>query len=195
MTYKQLLSILAIVLTFISFFPYIRSTMLGQVKPHVFSWIIWGITTLAVFAAQLQDRGGAGAWPIGVSGLITMYVAFSAYLKKSEIIITKTDWIFLALALFSLPLWYLTADPLSAVILLTLVEVLGFGPTIRKAYYFPFEESLSFFIIIIIRYLVSMAALDNYSLTTVLFPTAASISCFLLVLIVLYRRRTVGATR
>lgn len=191
MTYKELLSIIAIVLTFISFFPYIRSIMLGQVKPHVFSWVIWGVTTLAVFAAQLQGQGGAGAWPIGVSGLITMYVAFIAYLKKSDSIITRTDWIFLVLAMLSLPLWYITADPLSAVILLTFVEVLGFGPTLRKAYHFPFEKSLFFFLLIIIRYLVSIVALEHYSLTTVLFPAVASISCLLLVIVVIYRRRAV----
>lgn len=189
MTYKEVLSIIAIVLTFISFFPYIRSIKYGQVKPHVFSWVIWGITTLAVFSAQLQDQGGAGAWPIGVSGLITMYVAFIAYLKKSDSIITGTDWIFLALAMLSLPLWYITANPLSAVILLTFVEVLGFGPTLRKAYRYPFEESLFFFTLIIIRYIISIVALENYSLTTILFPAVAAFSCLLLVLVVVHRRR------
>ena len=82
--YKELFSALAILLTFIAFLPYIRSILKGETKPHVFSWVIWGSTTFVVFLAQLADKGGAGAWPIGVSGIITIYVALLAYLKKSE---------------------------------------------------------------------------------------------------------------
>ena len=67
MFYKELLSAVAIALTFIAFFPYVRSILNGAIKPHVFSWIIWGATTFVVFLAQLEDHGGAGAWPIELS--------------------------------------------------------------------------------------------------------------------------------
>ena len=43
MVYKELLSAVAIVLTFVAFFPYIRAIINGAIKPHVFSWIIWGM--------------------------------------------------------------------------------------------------------------------------------------------------------
>ena len=72
MSYKELLSAVAIALTFIAFFPYIRSILNDAIKPHVFSWVIWGTTTSVVFLAQLEDNGGAGAWPIGVSGIGTI---------------------------------------------------------------------------------------------------------------------------
>ena len=87
MMYKELLSILAIALTFIAYLPYIRSIRQGKTKAHVFSWVIWGFTTIIVFLAQLADKGGAGAWPIGVSGIITIYVAFLAYTKNSTILL------------------------------------------------------------------------------------------------------------
>jgi len=134
MGYKELFSTVAIALTFIAFLPYIRSILLGITKPHVFSWVIWGSTTFVVFLAQLTDKGGAGAWPIGVSGIITLYVAFLAYLKKSDNMITASDWGFFLLAMSSLPLWYFTSDPLWAVVVLTGVDVIGFIPTFRKAF-------------------------------------------------------------
>lgn len=65
---KMIFSGLAIILTFVAFVPYVRSILQGQTKPHVFSWIIWGTTTLIVFLAQLEAHGGVGAWPIGISG-------------------------------------------------------------------------------------------------------------------------------
>ena len=76
--YKELLSAAAIALTFVAFLPYIRSIKQGVTKPHVFSWVIWGSTTFIVFLAQLADKGGAGAWPIGVSGLYKK-VGYSYY--------------------------------------------------------------------------------------------------------------------
>lgn len=189
MIYKELLSAVAIALTFIAFFPYIRSIMQGKIKPHVFSWVIWGTTTFIVFLAQLEGNGGAGAWPIGVSGIITIYVAIIAFIKRSDITITKTDWMFFITAITSLPFWYFTADPLWAVVILTTVDVLGFGPTVRKAYIFPFEEQLTFFALFMVRNSIVIMALENYSLTTVLFPAVIASTCLLLIFMVLYRRR------
>ena len=192
MTYKELLSAIAITLTLVAFLPYIRSIQQGITKPHVFSWVIWGATTFVVFLAQLAEKGGVGAWPIGVSGLITLYVACLAYIKKSDTIITRTDWFFFLMAMTSLPLWYLTSNPLWAVVILTIVDVLGFAPTFRKAYSQPFEEQLRFFVIMVARNLISILALEHYSQTTVLFPAVIAAACLIFILMVMYRRRVVA---
>lgn len=192
MFYKEILSAVAITLTFIAFFPYIRSILNDAIKPHVFSWIIWGSTTFVVFLAQLEDNGGAGAWPIGVSGIITMMIALLAYSKRADITITKTDWLFFVSAMSALPFWYFTSDPLWAVVILTTVDVLGFGPTVRKAHAFPYSESLLFFGLFTARNLIVIMALENYSVTTVLFPAVIAVACVLLMAMVAYRRRELG---
>ena len=192
MLYKELLSAVAIVLTLIAFIPYIRSILHGTTRPHVFSWLIWGITTFVVFIAQLEDRGGVGAWPIGVSGTITLLIALLAYVKRAELTITGTDWLFFLAALSSLPFWYVTSDPLWAVVILTSVDVLGFGPTVRKVYRAPHSESLLFYALFAVRNLLVILALENVSLTTVLFPAAIAAACLLLIALVGYRRRALA---
>ena len=192
--YKELLSAVAIVLTFAAFFPYIRSILRGQIKPHVFSWVIWGSTTFIVFLAQLSDDGGVGAWPIGVSGIITLYVAWLAYTHRSDASITKTDWVFLISALSSIPLWYATFDPLWAVIILTVTDILGFGPTFRKAYIAPYEEQLTFFVIMAVRNLLSVAALEHYSTTTIMFPASVAVACIIFICMVMLRRNQLKKT-
>ncbi len=143
--YKELLSAAATVLTFVIFFPYILSIYRGRTRPHVFSWVIWGLGTFVVFLAQMADGGGVGAWPIGVSGVITAYTAVLAYLKRGDDSITMTDWVFFFMAFSALPCWYFTSDPLWAVVILTAVDTLGFGPTVRRAFYHPYEERVGFF--------------------------------------------------
>ena len=189
MLYKEILGAAAISLTFVAFLPYIRSILQGKAKPHVFSWVIWGSTTFIIFLAQLSDGGGAGSWPIGVSGIITLYVAILAYAKKSDSTITKVDWGFLFLAMLSLPLWYFTSDPLWAVVVLTTVDLIGYGPTFRKAYHHPFEERLLFYSLMATRNLIAIAALEHYSLTTVLFPAVLGAATVIFVFMVMLRRQ------
>ena len=151
-----------------------------------------GTTTFVVFFAQLEGKGGVGAWPIGVSGGITIFVAFLAYVKRGDIAITKIDWLFFFSAISTLPLWYFTSNPLWAVVILTIVDILGFGPTVKKAYCFPNSESLLFYFIFVVRNLVVIMALEHYSVTTVFFPGAISMSCMLLIAMVVYRRRAIS---
>lgn len=189
MDYKNLCSAVAIALTFTAFIPYMRDIVRGHIKPHVFSWVIWGATTSVVFFAQLEGKGGAGAWAIGLSGAISILIALLAALKHADSSITQTDWLFFAAALSSLPFWYLTRDPLWAVVVLTTVDLLGFGPTIRKAYDDPHSESQLFFALFLVRNFFVLMALATYSVTTVLFPAAIAITCALLIVMVAYRRR------
>ena len=192
MMYKEFLSAIAIALTFIAFFPYIRSILQGKTKPHAFSWVIWSCCTFIVFLATLADKGGAGAWPIGVSGIITIYVAILAYSKKTDSMITRIDWLFFILAMTSIPLWYFTADPLLSVVVLTIVDLLGFAPTFRKAYIRPFEEYITFFVLMTLRNIIAIAALEHYSLTTTLFPAVTALACLIFIIMVVYRRWWAG---
>ena len=109
-------------------------------------------------------------------------------MKRSDITITKMDWLFFTLAMLSLPFWYFTSDPLWTVIILTAVDVLGFGPTIRKAYETPYSESLLFFSLFTTRKFIVILALETHSVTTVLFPAVIAVACMLLMVIVVSRR-------
>lgn len=185
---KEILGITAIVLSLIAFYPYIRSIFKGETKPHVFSWIVWGFTTFIVFLAQLSDGGGAGAWVTGVSGLITMYVAFLAFKRHPDITITLADKVFFVSALLAIPFWYFTSDPFWAVVILTTVDFLGFGPTVRKAYHHPYDELLKFYVIVAFRDFFALMALENYSSTTLMFPVMTGSTCVMFIIMVSYRR-------
>ncbi len=186
--YKEMLGIVAIIMTLVGFVPYIKSIYAGKTKPHVFSWVIWGISTFIVFLAQVNDKGGAGTWSIGVSGVITLFIAWLAYYRKGDIGITKGDWVCFITALGTIPLWYVTSNPLWAVIILIAVDLVGFIPTFRKAYIKPFEEQLLLFVIMTVRNIISIMALEHYSLTTILFQAVISAVSIVFIIMVWIRR-------
>jgi hypothetical protein len=187
--------LLSVVLTVVGFAPYISGIRGGTMKPHFFSWVIWTISSTVVFFAQVVAEGGAGAWSTGVSALLTAYVTWLAWSLHRDISITRSDWVFLWSALASLPLWYITADPLWSVVILTTVDLFGFGPTLRKLYDYPYEESAFFYALFAARSAISLVALESLSLTTLLFPVAMVISCGLTSLMLLWRRRQVAPPR
>jgi hypothetical protein len=192
---KEALSAIAFVVTLALFARYIRSIRVEETVPHVFSWIVWASATFVVFAAQLADGAGVGAWPIGFSACITAYIAYLAYGKRRHSSITPIDWVFFALALAALPAWWLTSDPLWAVVLLTAADLIGFGPTFRRAYDHPFQEDAGFFALGALRNSLVVLALEHYSWTTVLFPAAVGIACLGLASLLYIRRAGSGIAR
>lgn len=193
-TWKHLLSVLAMLITFTAYIPYIRGIIRGKIKPHVFSWVIWGATTSIVFVVALAADGGAGAWPIGVSGAMTILIAVLAWLNRADNSITRIDWVFFITAMSSLPFWYFTSNPLWAIIILTTVDILGFGPTFRKVYAYPFEEQSLFYFLFMLQYIIVIFALETYSWTTVLFPAAIAVACLFIIIMILYRRRALSTS-
>lgn len=192
-SYKEISSAVAVLITFVAFYPYLRGVLQNSIRPHVFSWVIWATTTLVVFLAQVQSHGGVGAWSIGLSGIISAVIAVLAYLKRSDVSITRLDWLFFISAIASLPLWYFTSDSMWAVIVLTAVDILGFGPTLRKTYYSPHSESLLFFSLFAVRNSLVILALESYSVATVLFPAAVAVACVFVMIQIVVRRGVVTA--
>lgn len=191
---KPLFSILATMLTVLAFLPYIRSIFAGKTRPHVFSWVIWGLNTSVAFFATLLAGGGLlGAGVIGFSAVVTLFIAVLAYIKRADVSITLTDKLFFGMALAAMPLWYWASDPLWAIGLITLIELLGFGPTFRKTWVQPFSESMAFLGLLVLRNTLVIAALERYTTTTVLFPAVMAAACLVLIVIMVWRRPLVAS--
>ncbi|MBK1645974.1 hypothetical protein CKO25_15215 [Thiocapsa imhoffii] len=76
---------------------------------------------------------------------------------------------------------------------LNLVDLLGFGPTVRKVYRNPHSESLTFFAILAACNSIVVMALEHESVATVLFLATIAIVCLLLLFLIVSRRRVLAA--
>jgi len=74
--------------------------------------------------------------------------------------------------LSAIPLWYYTKNPLAAVIIATIIDVLAYYPTFRKSYLKPKEEMIFSYIVSNAKHIMSLFAMSGYSMTTVLYPVA-----------------------
>jgi hypothetical protein len=171
---------------------YWRSLLNGQSRPHAFSWFVWGLLTAIAFVAQYVKQAGPGSWVMGFTALSCLSIAAMA-VKYGEKHVTRSDWAAFIAALAAIPLWYVTEDPLSAVILVTVIDMFGYYPTFRKSYYKPQEEAAFTYFLGTLKFVMSLFALKNYSAVTLLYPIAIIIANTLFIAMVAWRRRVLRA--
>ena len=92
--FKNVLGIVATILVFLGYIPYIRDIVKGKTKPHVYSWFLWGFVTLIAFALQLSDKAGSGAFVTLAAAIMCFVVIIFGFIYKSKVKIVKSDTIF-----------------------------------------------------------------------------------------------------
>lgn len=182
-----MLGALAVVIGIIGYIPYFRDIFKGKTKPHAFSWLIWGILTAIAFAGQVTSNGGYGAWVTGFTAFCC-FIIFLIALQKGSKEFPLVDWISLGGAFAGLILWAVTKNPLTAIILVTIVDTIGFIPTFRKSYTRPNEETLATYTLSAIKYIFGIAALSTFSLVNILYPISLVVTNSLFIFMVLIRR-------
>lgn len=172
----------------IGFIPYFRNLLAGKTKPHTFSWLIWGILSTITFTAQIVSGAGPGAWIIGVAATLSL-VVFVIAIFKGEKEITRLDRVSLISAVFGIALWIITTNPLWSVVIVSVVDAVGYVPTFRKTYKQPYGETLTMYFLSTVSFVISLFALQVVSPTTALYPTSLIATNVVFISMVLMRRR------
>jgi hypothetical protein len=170
---------------------YFRDIFAGRTKPHIFSWLVWGILTAIAFAAQLHASGGPGSYVTGGTALIS-FVIVGLALRRGEKNITTADKLNLGGAVLAGLLWPFTHSPVLSVLLISLIDFLGFLPTIRKSYVKPYEETLIHYVLAGLKFVLAIIALDTYSIVTWFYPASLIAANLFFVGMLVVRRRQIA---
>jgi hypothetical protein len=189
--FKTIFGIAASVLGVISFLPYLRDVLRRKTKPHLFTWLVWGVLLVIAFIAQILRGAGSGSWITGITA-VTCFLTAGLAVHFGEKDIRVLDWMSLLGAALGLVLWGITSDPLLAVILICIVDVLGFVPTLRKGYAKPHEETLIFYVLSALKFAAGLIALRSYSPITYLFPALVAFTNAFFATTLILRRRFVS---
>jgi hypothetical protein len=185
---KSIISSLAVILAFLGYIPYLRDTLKGKTRPHIYSWFIWGFLGAILFALQISAGAGVGTWSLLTVTLLSFFIFFLG-LKNGKKDIAKTDTLFFVLAILVLGLWLLAKQPVLSAILITLIDMFGFLPTIRKSWKAPYSETLSIYQIGIFRHGLSILALERYNTITLLNPAVWLLADIFFSIMLMARRK------
>jgi hypothetical protein len=185
---KETLGLVAVALSIIGHAPYIVDVVRKKTKPHIFTWIVWSVVTILAFFGQWASGGGAGSWTTAVSGVIAILIMVLA-LSRGTKDISTLDKVFFIAALLAIVPWYLTKDPTFSVVIITVIDVFAFLPTLRKTFRDPSSETFVTYALNVVRHGLSIFALGAYNLATVLYPAALMIMNVSLVVAMMWPRR------
>ena len=188
---KNVLGIIATFLVFIGYIPYLKDILKGKTKPHLYSWFLWTFVTLITFALQISGGAGIGAFVTLAAATMCIAVIILGFIKKSKVKIVWIDTVFLILAFIALGLWLIAKQPVLSAILTTIIDLLGFAPTVRKSWENPYSETLAFYYLNSFRWSLGVIALQKYSIVTALYPITWLISNSLFTIMLVIRRKQI----
>jgi len=168
---KESIAIVAALLAIAGNLPYLFDIIKGRVKPHPYTWFVWSIVSCIVFFGQVVKGAGWGALPTGASEIFTIII-FLFSLKYGFKGITRTDTIFLVVALLGLIPWILTKDPTISVIIAVGIDLVAFAPTLRKTWLKPTSETPILYGSNVLRHILALFSLQTYNIATMLHSIA-----------------------
>lgn len=174
----------------LSTFTYIRSTLAGKTKPNRVTFFMWSVAPMIGTAAGYAE--GVSVWtlvPVFLSGfapflnLCASFVNPNSYWK-----LTPFDYICGALSALALLLWWLSGDPIIAIIFAILSDAAAAVPTVLKAWKYPETEHFGAYLGSTFSAMTAFISTPVYSFASLAFPIYL-IGCNIAVLSGIYRKK------
>jgi len=184
---KIVFAALAVIFELGAYVPYLKDIFAGKTKPHVYTWLIWALTTGTAAAGLWYGGGGYGAVSQTILAVLT-FLLFVLSLKYGTKNITVSDTSVLFLALCAIAVWRFLNNPLLAVLMVTAIDAFGYLPSFRKCFAEPWSESLNTWVMFTAGALLSLLAVSQYNMLTTVYLAVTVLSNIVLISICLFRR-------
>lgn len=146
-------------------FSYLRDVYLDKIKPHPFTWFVWTIVSGVNFFGQIVKGAGVGVIPTGVAESFTLLI-FLYSLKYDFKTIKMNEVVYLVISLLGLIPWFFLKDPTISVIIVVLVDLVAFVPTIEKTWRNPDSERAPLYLMNVGRHLLTLLSIQSYNIAT-----------------------------
>lgn len=183
-------SLLWVTLQIFAFSIYVGSIFRGKTKPHLYTWLLWWILWTIVTIVQVTNDAG---WSIMISGLMAgcNLTLAGLSLKYGETLLTKRDKYLLVAALLTIILWQVSSNDLIAIILVCFIDAVAFYFTFKKSYKKPYDEKLSSYVLWTLQLVSFALAVNNPTLTNLLYPVFLASMELIFVFFLIWRMRVV----
>lgn len=163
---KNSAAVIATIIALVAYIPYVIDMFRGKNKPHLYTWISIFLITVVVAWIQVVGGAGIGAWPTILGAVINGVVLFYCF-KYGTKDVRLIDKVCLAISIIGVATYIaLQGQPLIALAVVTVAEVVSFIPTFRKTRNDPYSESLTSYYLIMLKLVLILVALEAYNLLT-----------------------------
>jgi len=188
MNIKILFGFLSFVIALISFIPYLKDVLARKTTPHMYSWLVWTVLQMTAAVAILRENTLWSALGVVTLGLVSGAVFLLSF-KYGTKNITLFDTLCLIGAVVAIGIWVFAHNVTLSIVLVTIIDFLGFLPTYRKGYEEPHSETLLLYVCSALSSLFSLLSITQYSIESSLYVISLVISNVVFIGIVFVRRK------
>lgn len=188
MNTKIIFAILSSIVAISCFIPYILDIFKGTTKPHSYSWFIWTLLQTIGAISMFSIGAGWGITSISIGAVLCGFVFILSF-KYGTHNIKNFDVICLVGALIAMIFYFFLHNPIVSVLIITLVDFVGFLPTMRKAYEEPQTETISAYALSSISSILALFAFSVFTFSNSVYLISLIITNATCAIIIFTRRK------
>ena len=184
---------IAVLVSLVGYFFYLRDIFSGKTKPNLISWFIWSLAPFIGVFFQIKAGVGLSVLPIFMAGLTSLLFIFIYLIKKNGYWKINTfDVICGIISLIALLLYIFTRNLGISILFAIISDTLAYIPTIIKSWNFPETETGVMYITGIIGNIIGLLIIKSWIFP--IYSFGISIIVFnLAVLFCIYRKKILNA--
>jgi len=156
-------------LIFFAIVPYIRDVLRRKTRPNSVSWLGWTILLSIGAAAQLKE-GASFSVLLLIGDIVGTGITFLLSLKYGVTKYTLFDRLSLILGFFAIALWMITKNPLTALVISVIADLIVSLPTVKKSFSDPMSETPSAFFMFALAAFLGVISTTKFDVANLLFP-------------------------
>ncbi|MBP7804624.1 MAG: hypothetical protein KA052_00160 [Candidatus Pacebacteria bacterium] len=166
---QQALGVLSGALIALSAIPYIRDIYRGKTTPQRMTWFIWIVLLTIAFFAQVAE---GGTWSLITTFVdwLGVLIIFILSIKHGVGGTSKLDIAALIGACIGLILWYLTNNPMYALVITIVIDFFGGFLTMVKTHKDPHSETAVAYMICGTGGLLGAISVGKWDIALIIFP-------------------------
>jgi hypothetical protein len=162
---------LAIALSLIGAYGYIRDTLRGDTSPNRVTWSLWGVEGVLAFFVERQQHVGLAALMTLMLGLVPCAVVAASFRNPNGVWkLGAFDAVCGAVSVGGLIFWAAINEPTVALVAFVVADQMAALPTVRKSWLAPSTESPRLFFLGSLNCAITVLTLTKLTTAGVLFP-------------------------
>lgn len=185
---KNIFLVLSTVISLSAYFVGIRFIFKGSFRPQRTTWFLMAVIS-ALFVATLLVQGDRNAVWLASAIFVGNFLIFLLSIKNGIGGKSKSDMVVLLMVVISLLVWYITKNPLLALVMSIIADFIAFLPTMIKSWFLPWTEEWMFYVFGIVSSFLNLLSLSVFNFEKSIFLIYFLLSNIALVLIIVLRRK------
>jgi hypothetical protein len=161
----------AVALSLVGAYGYIRDTLRGDTSPNRVTWSLWGVEGVLAFFVEVQQHVGLAALMTWMLGLVPCAVVVASFRNPhSPWKLGPFDLACGGVSVAGMVFWAFVNEPTVALVSFVVADQMAALPTVRKSWLAPRTESPRLFFLGSTNCAITLLTLTRVTTAGVLFP-------------------------